>query len=207
MGLLIVIPTEFESQKIITHNSPKFFNCGAGLVSSAVNVAKTLSQNCPEALLLLGICGAYDSAQLCVGDVVRVDSCVLADFGVQDFNGSFLPSSQLGLGRSQWSASDVQNFPVAFPKLASRLKSLRGVASASVQCACGTDALAHDRAKQTQTLIEEMEGASVLACAESFGVPAFHVRAVSNRAGLRDRSAWKIDEALLALQRFLNSDE
>ena len=46
--------------------------------------------------------------------------------------------------------------------------------------------------------IEQMEGASVAAVAEAFGVEYCHLRAISNRVS-DERAAWRIGEAISAL--------
>jgi futalosine hydrolase len=46
---------------------------------------------------------------------------------------------------------------------------------------------------------EAMEGYGAAAAAARFGLPVAEVRAVSNLIGPRDRSAWRIGEALAVL--------
>ena len=51
--------------------------------------------------------------------------------------------------------------------------------------------------------VEAMEGFAVLRAAELAGVPAVEVRAVSNEIDEPDRSRWRFDDALAALDRAL----
>jgi len=208
--LLILIPTEPERLGIFSGERQDAYSValtGAGQVAAAANTARLIAALQPQAILLLGICGAYEGSGLNPGDVVRVDSCHLADFGAFERDGSWLGAESLGLGSVRWAASTPAELPEELVEVRERLNSLRGVTSASVQSACGTDELAALRATRGACQIEEMEGAGVCAVASALGVPVYHVRAVANRAGLRDRAAWKIPEALQALEAWWNSDE
>jgi futalosine hydrolase len=46
-----------------------------------------------------------------------------------------------------------------------------------------------------------MEGHGVATAADLAGIPVLEVRAISNEIGPRNREAWKIKEALQALER------
>lgn len=209
MELLILVPSEPEFRGIaVSPMSPQVSVCicGTGLVASASNTARLLAYKPPKAILLLGICGAYANAGLEHGSLVRVESSYLADFGAFDRDGVFLGAEQIDLGQARWNSASVAQFPDVLPDLKRRFVDLPIAQSASVQTACGTDILAEDRARRSMATIEEMEGAAVLAVAEAFGVPAFHVRAVSNRAGTRNRAEWRIDLALAALSQWLSGE-
>lgn len=47
---------------------------------------------------------------------------------------------------------------------------------------------------------EAMEGYGVAVAARQFGLPAFEIRSISNAVGPRNRAAWRIPEALKALE-------
>jgi nucleoside phosphorylase len=51
--------------------------------------------------------------------------------------------------------------------------------------------------------VEAMEGFGVLRAAALVGVPALEVRALANEVEEEDRSLWRIDDALAALERAL----
>ncbi|MFE2724902.1 futalosine hydrolase [Kitasatospora sp. NPDC059327] len=56
-------------------------------------------------------------------------------------------------------------------------------------------------ARHPRAVAEAMEGFGVAEAAARHGVPAFELRTVSNPVGPRDRAAWRIGEALAALER------
>jgi len=71
----------------------------------------------------------------------------------------------------------------------------------TVSTATGTAETAASRAARVPgAAAEGMEGAGVAAAAALFGVPVLELRAVSNAVGPRNRAAWKIPEALQALE-------
>ena len=52
--------------------------------------------------------------------------------------------------------------------------------------------------------VESMEGFAVLRAAALAGVPAVEVRAISNDVGEADRTRWRFDDALAALEQALS---
>ena len=167
--------------------------CGVGLTEFSANLSRFLSQKKYERAFLLGICGAYPKSGLQVGEVVRVESEVVADMGVQDHQGHFVPWSQVSGKESVYKGGDERDLPlslVAFPP----------VAGASVNCCTGTQYLASRRSSLFEVQVESMEGASFFAVCKAFGVPAYQYRAISNIATDRDESSWKVSDALIALK-------
>ena len=50
-----------------------------------------------------------------------------------------------------------------------------------------------------------MEGAAIAHVARLYGIPCGEIRGISNRAGNRDRSSWRVKEAAVAAQEALVS--
>lgn len=167
--------------------------CGVGLLDYAVNLSYILRQYHYERVFALGICGAYLNRDLNLCDVVRVDSEVVGDMGVQDRDGHF----------ATW--GEVTGEPVIYKGDSPRvlpfgLASLPSVVGVSVNCCTGTRYLSVRRSETFRADVETMEGAACFAVCKKFGIPAYQFRAVSNIATDRDPSAWKIAEALAALK-------
>ncbi|MGZ4164722.1 MAG: futalosine hydrolase, partial [Tumebacillaceae bacterium] len=55
-------------------------------------------------------------------------------------------------------------------------------------------------ARVPEATAEAMEGYGVALAAQEFGIPVLEIRAISNAVGPRDRAAWRIKDALEALQ-------
>ena len=164
-----------------------------GLMRYGLGLYKTLT-HCRENgldfeyVVLAGICGAFPDRGVNVLDVVRVD-CDIEDIGYENADGSLGRFEKYGYVRS----SDPKDAP-------SVIRDLKSVTGVTVNCCTGTLATATARSKMFNADVESMEGAAGIAACNALGFRVYQVRAVSNIASTRDRSSWKIDEALKALK-------
>lgn len=134
-----------------------------------------------------------------VGSLVVADAMVAADLGSQTPDG-FLSVDELGFGSSRVAADAV---------LAARLRhelqraglAVSGGMAVTVSTATGTAETAAELLRRVpDASAEGMEGFGVATAAQQFGIPALELRAISNAVGPRDRDAWRIKDALDALQ-------
>ncbi|KAF4323859.1 hypothetical protein G195_001839 [Phytophthora kernoviae 00238/432] len=134
-----------------------------------------------------------------VGSLVVADAMVAADLGSQTPDG-FLSVDELGFGSSRVAADAA---------LAARLRhelqraglAVSGGTAVTVSTATGTAETAAELLRRVpDAAAEGMEGFGVATAAQQFGVPALELRAISNAVGPRDRDAWRIKDALDALQ-------
>ena len=169
---------------------------GVGLVEFSANFARFLSQKKYERVFLLGICGAYPDSGFQVGDVVRVDTEVVADMGTQSKEGHFIPWGTLVSKESIYRGASFHELPLC-------LLDAPGVAGGTVNCCTGTRYLGTRRETLFQIQVESMEGAAFFAVCKAFGVSGYQFRAVSNIATDRDESSWDIPKALAALKQFV----
>ena len=185
---------------------------GVGLLEFATNLSVLLSRLAADGpfthVVLAGICGAYSGRGLNVGDVVRVDSEKVGDMGVVERDGSFTPwhkvcGNAANGADAMASARVYESSPLrGVPAWLSGLKSVAGV---SVNCCTGTAAMAKERTENFDADIESMEGAACISICHAFGIPCYEIRAVSNLATTRDKSTWRIADALAALRAVLCS--
>ncbi|WP_145049603.1 futalosine hydrolase [Paenibacillus xylanexedens] len=133
------------------------------------------------------------------GSLVVADAMVAADLGSQAPDG-FLSVDELGFGSSR---------VVADAELAVRLRdalkraghAVSGGTAVTVSTATGTAETAAELLRRVpDAAAEGMEGFGVATAAQQFGVPALELRGISNAVGPRDRDAWRIKDALDALQ-------
>ena len=167
--------------------------CGVGLVEFATNLACLLARNRYERVIQVGVCGAYPGRGLEIGDVVRVDSEVVGDMGIQTREGHFVTWNEV-VGEDIRYEGESPRF------LTLALASVRSATGVSVNCCTGTAYLAGRRSRLFNADVETMEGAACFSVCKRFNVPAYQFRGVSNIATDRDPSAWKIPEALSALK-------
>lgn len=134
-----------------------------------------------------------------VGSLVVADAMVAADLGSQAPDG-FLSVDELGFGSSRVPADAA---------LAVRLRdalkraghAVSGGTAVTVSTATGTAETAAELLRRVpDAAAEGMEGFGVATAAQQFGVPALELRGISNAVGPRDRDAWRIKDALIALQ-------
>ena len=167
---------------------------GVGTVDFSANLSRFFSQKKYERAFLLGICGAYPNSGFQVGDVVRVDSEVIADMGAQGRDGHFIPWSTLVSKDVRYKGASPRDLPLF-------LAAIPEAAGGTVNCCTGTQYLGNRRESTFQIQVESMEGAAFFAVCKAFGVSGYQFRAVSNMATDRDESSWDIPRALTALKQ------
>lgn len=164
---------------------------GVGPAAAAAAASAALGNEPTDLVMSAGIAGGF--APIEPGSVVVASSVVFADLGAQTPDG-FATASELGFGLNCYDVS---------PSLAVELSDRTGGhlgTILTVATVTGTAAGAHALAgRYPDAIAEAMEGAGVAAAAAVHSVAFAEVRAVSNAVGPRDRSAWRIDDALRAL--------
>ncbi len=175
---------------------------GVGAAAVAAATATTLARaECEGAaydvVVSAGIGGAFaETARL--GDLLVAERIVAADLGADSAEG-FLSVEELGFGTTTYAAVALDQLKVAESGAEVAFGAVRGDVL-TVNTATGTaERAAWLRKRYPDAVGEAMEGYGVAAAAARFGLPVAEVRAVSNLIGPRDRSAWRIGEALAAL--------
>ncbi|MBX3140106.1 MAG: futalosine hydrolase [Trueperaceae bacterium] len=170
---------------------------GIGKVNAAAGTAVALSTVRPSHVVLVGIAGAYPGSGLALGAVAVATSETHLDSGV-------------GEGAA-WQGLESIGFPLLAtePPTYNRIELDHALAT-SAATAAGATALpfatgeavtgSPERARMLElrhgAAVESMEGAAVAQVAVAHGVPFVELRAVSNVVGVRDKSAWRIAEAI-----------
>lgn len=161
---------------------------GVGPAAVAASTAMTLAREPHDAVVSAGIGGAFSHAAR-IGDVLVADRIIAADLGADGPEG-FQSVEELGFGTATVAATPLDGL---------KTLAVRGDLL-TVTTATGTA----ERAKWLRdrypgAIGEAMEGYGVAMAATRLGLPVAELRAVSNLVGPRDRSAWRIGEALAAL--------
>jgi futalosine hydrolase len=167
--ILVVAATALELEQI---GGAETLVCGIGPVESALAVSRRLAESRPTALVHIGIAGArtLPPPALVIGS--EAVYCDVAD-------------PQASLPRIEHVAPDPELLALARSVLPqAHVLPIATTARVGGGAACE---------------VEAMEGFGVLRAAELAGVPAIEVRAISNLVSERDRSRWRVDEALEAL--------
>lgn len=170
---------------------------GAGPAAAAAGTAAELARGGWSLAVSAGIAGGF-AGRADIGTLVVASEMIAADFGAETAEG-FRGADELGFGSTR-----IRPDPLLAERLAAALAAAGLAACAgpvlTVSTATGTAATAEERARRVPGAVAEaMEGYGVALAAARFGVPVLEIRAISNAVGPRDRSAWRIDEALQAL--------
>ncbi|MFH8614801.1 futalosine hydrolase [Streptomyces sp. NPDC017979] len=168
---------------------------GVGPASAAARAAIALSRApAPYDLVVSAGIGGGFASHAPVGSLVVADAIVAADLGAQTPDGGWLDVGELGFGRA------VHLPPAGLARRAAQATGARCAPVLTVSTVTGTAARAAElSARHPRAAAEAMEGFGVAEAAAAHSVPVLEVRAISNAVGPRDRSAWRIKDALTAL--------
>jgi futalosine hydrolase len=170
---------------------------GVGMVATASWCSRVLAVERFDVALNLGVCGSFTTS-IPPGTVVHVVSDRLAELGAEDGD-SFLTIHQMGLLRDdEFPFTGGRLVNDSAPPIAS-LTSLRAVDGITVSTVHGNEVSIARVTGHFTPDVESMEGAAFMYSCLIHGVPFAQVRAVSNIVERRNRSAWKMNEAIAAL--------
>lgn len=177
---------------------------GVGPAQAAARTAAMLARAEAEGLafglvISAGIGGGFAGVAE-VGSLVVASEMVCADLGAESPEG-FLPLDKLGLGKASVPADRERSLHLAESLRKAGLP-VRFGPVLTVSTVTGTAETAAQRAGRVPgAAAEGMEGYGAAMAAATFGLPAMELRAISNPVGPRDRAAWRIPEALAALEK------
>ncbi|MGC0315359.1 futalosine hydrolase [Kitasatospora acidiphila] len=195
--LLVVVAVDAEAEAVL-RGAPAgrvtVVTAGVGPAAAAATTAFALAAEPHPLVVSAGIAGGFAPAAP-IGATVVADRIVAADLGAQTPDG-FQDVAALGFGT-------VAHIPP--PTAVARVAQALGAAAGPVLTVSTVTGSAERAAELTRrhpgAVAEAMEGFGVAEAAARHGVPALELRTVSNAVGPRDRAAWRIGEALGALER------
>lgn len=207
--LLILVPTPTEHRILQPRLQPTIQQvggtlhlCGFGPVSAAARTSQLIAQYTPARIILVGIAGAIDHS-LAVGSATTFDE--VACFGIGAGSGHDFQNAS-DLGWNQWDSG------VEGPEPRSILGDVLPLQPSPVGgtpeehgkrqllTCCSASGSADDVALKTRhfpnAVAEDMEAFGVAMAATLMNIPVAAVRGISNVAGDRQLSHWKIKESL-----------
>ena len=200
--LVVCVATELEGSLLRPH--VRVLVTGVGAVNAACALTRFLEREGAKSVIVCGIAGAYPNTfsggGLGIGSVVCAESECYGDLGANS-PGGFLDLQALGFPLI---AGQAVNQPPIYNHLPMQIfPAARRARFVTVNTCTGTDEDAGRMQARTAGEIETMEGAAIAHAARLYGIPAGEIRAISNRAGNRDRRAWRVKEAAAAAQEAL----
>lgn len=163
---------------------------GVGAAQTAYYLGKYLS-NKYDLAINAGVCGSFNH-HLKLGDVIQISEDYFADLGAED-NDKFISVSELNLPGAYYVKNEN-------PYLADKVPQVRGV---TVNTTHGNDTSIQKFTSRIKADVESMEGAAFLWACNKEKVKCLQLRAISNYVEKRDKSKWKMSEALIALAEIL----
>ncbi|RIH86198.1 futalosine hydrolase [Calidithermus roseus] len=210
MKLLLLSPTRFEAaflkgRKFDFHGRAGlrgegwvWLECGIGKVNTAMTLAAYAQRHRIERTLLFGIAGAYAESGLQIGDAVLAEKEVQADLGVRDGGMKGLGFPTLAVGDSRFH----NRFPLD-KALTHELQQRLGLPLHTFltrDLVSENPTEARELSRKWEADVENMEGAAFAQACMWLGLAGAELRAVSNVAGVRDKSQWRIRQAVEALE-------
>jgi futalosine hydrolase len=173
---LILVPTAREAEMLGPIGQPVEV-CGFGLAAAGAGAAHAIAAHSPSRVVLAGCAGSYDPARAPVGSVLVASAVRCHGIGAGG-----LSAAELG-----WAGSDQIE-----------LDGDGGLVLSVASASATPEEAANRLSKHPEAVLEEMEGYAVALAAMLWEVSISIVRGVSNVAGERDKSLWRMPEALAA---------
>ena len=188
-----------ERLRAFTHGSHQVdvLTTGVGMVATAAWCGRVLARQPYDFAVNLGVCGSFDPA-FPLGTVVNVVADCIAELGAEDGE-QFLTVQQLGLlepDEPPFRGGMLVNAEAKSNPVIARLPAATGI---TVNTVHGNEQSIARVVERFQPAVETMEGAAFMYACLVSGVRFAQVRAVSNRVEKRNRAAWKLAEAVAAL--------
>jgi futalosine hydrolase len=186
---LQAVPAAAAAVDSFTHGADDIgvLTTGVGMVATAARCARALALGSYDLAFNFGVCGSFDPA-IAPGSVVHVVSDRLAELGAEDGE-ALLTLDELHL-------TGESAFANLNPPVNPGLDPLPTVSGITVNTVHGNERSIAAVARRFQPQVESMEGAAFMSSCLVHGVSCAQVGAVSNLVERRNRSSWKMTEAI-----------
>lgn len=207
-NFLVLVPTPTELKILeplllpnVAQAGGRLSLCGFGPVAAAARTSQLIAQLKPDEIVLVGIAGAIGNS-LPVGSASEFDE--VCCFGVGVGTGENFQTAS-SLGWPQWDdGTPCQNHKIGdvLPLRSSAITTgeTQPAARRQLLTCCAGSANAEEVTLKSEAFpdatAEDMEGFGVAMAAAMADIPVRIVRGISNVAGDRRLSEWKIQEAL-----------
>jgi len=209
MNLLIVAATEVEIAPFTEYMQNAALRegvaggilySGVGMLNTAYELTKHLQNGRYDLVLQVGVAGSY-GRNIDPGQVVFVTSDQYGDLGAEDHD-NYIDIFEMGLINK-----DTRPYVIGklyTPLIAVHNKiTLQQVSGLTVNTVSGNERTIKMRHEKYHCDIETMEGAALHYVCLKEKVPFAQVRAISNFVTPRNKSEWKMKEAIINLNNWL----
>jgi futalosine hydrolase len=210
MNIALIAATRKEIQPTMTYLSERIYLrrhqrveiiiTGVGLMNTTYCLAKQFSREKPTLAIQAGIAGTLHPIYA-PGMVVSVKEDFVGDLGVME-NDEWMDVFDLGL-------ADENDIPYYNKKLINPHRDILNklqvecVRSISVNQVSTSSKVIRKMKEKYMPVIESMEGAAFHYVCLMEKIPFIQLRAISNMVGERNKTCWKINEAITSLNNEL----
>lgn len=193
MKILVVAATAFEISNFTAQNkSTSVLITGVGIPACLYQLQKNISLNNYDIVIQAGIAGAFTN-EFELAETVLVKQDIFGDIGIEE-NKVFTPIFETDL-------FDKNSFPFENGWLINRNEILQQsnlelVNAISVNKVNDNLLLKEELINIFNPEIESMEGAALHYVCLQEKVPFLQIRSISNYVGQRDKTKWKMNEAV-----------
>jgi futalosine hydrolase len=177
-----------------------FHESGIGMLASSVSLMKMFVQETPSLIIQVGIAGCFDK-KIPLGKVFAVKDDFAGDIGVVE-NKTWKDLFDLKLDKPNDAPYEKKSLPNPWLKQYNHLL-LPTKKSVTVNTITTDKSKIELYTKRYKATLESMEGASLHYIGRDLHIPFIQLRAVSNYIGERDKSKWKMQEAIMNLNEKL----
>ncbi len=209
MNILIVSATEAEIAPLTAflqgalvpgNLSGSILITGVGMLNTAYELTKHLAAGKYDLVLQAGVGGSYVRS-IALGDVVFITSDQYGDIGAEDHD-NYLDVFEMGLMNPATPPYVVGKLLTPLLPIHNKIK-LPQVSGLTINTVSGSERTIKQRMDKYHCDVESMEGAAMHYVCLKEHVPFAQVRAISNYVTPRDRSQWKMKEAITNLNKWL----
>lgn len=213
MSVLLLSPTRFEAaflngRKFDFHgrvglrgNGWVWLESGIGKANTAATLAAFAQRRKFERVLLFGIAGAYVDSGLQLGNCALAEREVQADLGVRDGGMKGMGFPTLIVEPDHYH----NRFPLdkAFTDELKKKLGLPGKQFLTRDLVSENPTEARQLSLKWEADLENMEGAAFAQTCLWLGLAGAELRSISNTAGIRDKSQWRIKQAVESLEHHI----
>ncbi len=196
MDLLIVAATKFEiSPFLATNHSADVLITGVGIPSTIFTLSKKLAQSKYDLVIQAGIAGTFKEP-FEKSDIMIIEQDTFADIGI-DEKGTFKTLFEMGLANENefpYQAGWLKNEPGLLKKA-----NLPVVKAITVNSITDEKMRLKNLVEKFNAEVESMEGAAFHYVCLQQKVNFLQLRSISNVVGERDKTKWKMQEAVTTL--------
>ncbi len=189
--------------KYVSNNkkfSVGFHESGIGMLASSVSLMKMFVQETPTLIIQVGIAGCFDK-KIPLGKVFAVKDDFAGDMGVME-NKVWKELFDMKFDKPNDPPYEKKSLPNPWLTQYNllHLPTKKSVTVNTITTEKNKIELFNGRYK---AVLESMEGASLHFIGRDLTIPFMQIRAVSNYVGERDKSKWKMQEAIYNLNETL----